>query len=164
MGPWGVPGSFRRVVSLQLKYLSKIQKFKTRRPFLIYLEVWIRERISTSRHGLVCFGEHSSNPTCLIEHEICCSAICATDKSILHSSAQIIVQNKHLTTMMSLISLFSALFLLASSADAFTLQQQQSRRGCMKMSANIFDMSSIFTSELFSSPTARHVFYRACAQ
>ena len=55
---------------------------------------------------------------------------------------------------MSFVSLLSALFLLASSADAFTLQQQTCR-GCMKMSANIFDISSILTETAVSRITER---------
>lgn len=55
---------------------------------------------------------------------------------------------------MMLIFLLAAVFLISGNVEAFNMAKQ-STRASLKMSANIFDISSLLTSELFSSPTAR---------
>lgn len=59
---------------------------------------------------------------------------------------------------MMLIYLLAAVFLISGNVEAFNMAKQ-STRASLKMSANIFDISSLLTSELFSSPSARCISY-----
>ena len=57
---------------------------------------------------------------------------------------------------MTQLFLLCVVLLFAGNVESFR-SLKQSTRGSIKMSANIFDISSILTSELFSSPSARFV-------
>ena len=57
---------------------------------------------------------------------------------------------------MMIIYLIAAVFLISGNVEAFNMAKQTTRaRASLKMSTNIFDISSLLTSELFSSPSAR---------